>query len=238
MEDYSYCRGYFYYEVKRIFENENNLLTLYGTGNFLYTDVKYKKAYDKEGNFIGELKTEKHYDKYVERKKLKENTTGAIQINYNFYKVKYYANTIDELSDFKSILEASNLIKSDDLYRYDKYYFAQNYHEGFVNKKDTYYSEPYENMEICYFGHSCLIKNTVYKKIYELDLKKYESNYKNFVKENPEHKNRVETIYMLNIDYLMRFWDVSKKKLFSKTFNPLEHTIKKLNRRITLKSKR
>jgi hypothetical protein len=43
---------------------------------------------------------------------------------------------------------------------------------------------------------------------------------------------------MLNIDYLMRFWDVSKKKLFSKTFNPLEHTIKKLNRRITLKSKR
>jgi hypothetical protein len=230
---HTYSTGYFYHEVNRYFKYEEDCFYLYGDGIFNYKDCIKQPCYDINGKYLGVFESEERYTKKEKDKLLNSDwTNGVLQLNYNFYKIEYGANTMDEVSNFERILENSNLIKVNDWdsnCRFDANEIYNQFNTGKI--KDKY--EPFDLIEICYSGNSQRITNIVNKKIYELDIKDYTKRKNLFIKQNPDLKTQTERVYIHNIVYLMDFWKLNKNQLNS--FNIVDKTINKLNRKITSK---
>ena len=230
----TYCNGYFYNKVNRYLKYENDCFKLYGDGLFNYVDIIRQPCYDVDGKYLGTFESENIYEKEEVKKPIEPNyCVQVIQLNYNFFKIEHGGNTMNEISSFESILENSNLIKTNDWSSNCRFDSNEISNQFFTGKLKTSSYEPYEPIEICYTGHSQRITNTVNKKLYDLDINKYTKRKNNFIKNNPELKEYVENIYMHNIVYLMKFWNKNKKQL--NKFEKVNNTIQKLNRKITSK---
>ena len=231
------CSGYsLFNRHKETIRFEDGKYKNFVDADFFFHKKTSTKCYDKQGNYLGWFDKETTFTKREEREIYKQ--LSVVQINYKFYLLPVgYVNTIDEVSNCEKILINSFNVKPPRIYSSvinDISNLTREFHE--IKQPNS--EEIFIPLEICIKGHSRHVENRTNKKMFDLDIKQYTKDKDEFIKENPDFKDRVEFLYSINLGILISFWGVTKKQLFQNKFDRTKAAIDKLNRRITNETKK
>lgn len=237
MEEIIYHDGYFTNKTKQYLGLINNKYNFFVDGEHRYIKTTYQNSYSDSGEYLGQFKNEERYTK--KEIKIVNRGLNLFQLNYKFELLP-----LGDCDDVNGMMEAYNILYDSKLIK-NKWTGFNGHNESltkylciFLEKKaSNEYDEDFDSFEMCHLGYSRFIKNTSFLNTINLDISEYTKMKDLFILQNPKWKEEAETLYKINIGYLMNFWRIPKKALLKNKFCRRTASVNKLHRKITKKRK-